>query len=451
MLYRKNRWLSASLGTLLLVTVVSCGSAPGDEAIEGEGTTIAAEVQSESGAAVSDWVITPDGLGPVRVGMTLGDLKAELGPDYQFTAIDAFMVDFGAVEVSIGDEALFYLLYFTAEPLTDSDPITWIQVESDRFQTPEGIGPGSTIEAAAAVYGMATLNYNTDNEMREYVFFEDQPEGFSFRTDGEPGAFAGLYEQGEGDSYYETQRYRPDATIASLMIDGLERQSSSTSTQAANVSSAQDGEEDGEAAEAYGAADEQLNVTYQQVKGDLSAADQDRLTDVQLVWLDYRDRYCGAVTYDHEGSGTYEALLNGCLAQLTDSRTRRLEESLETGFFTDGRTGIDPGVVETDGITIDCAAANSTPELGYCASVASDFAQDSANASYEAALEVLSPKAQTLLLESQEAWQTYQRSHCEFAVKDAVGGTGYGAFLASCEEALALEQAEALDQLAYGD
>ncbi|MGA1262811.1 MAG: lysozyme inhibitor LprI family protein [Prochlorothrix sp.] len=448
MLYRKNRWLSASLGMLLLVTVVSCGSAPGDEAIEGEGSTIAAEVQSESDAAASDWVITPDGLGPVKVGMTLGDLKAELGPDYQFTAIDAFMVDFGAVEVSRGDEALFYLLYFVGEPLTDSDPITWIQVESDRFTTPEGIGPGSTIEEAEAVYGAATLNYNTDNEMREYVFFKDQPEGFSFRTDGEPGAFAGLYELEEGESYQETQNYRPDATIASLMIDGLERQSSSTPAQAANVSSARDGEETGEA---YAAADEQLNVTYQKVKGELSAADQDRLTDVQLAWLDYRDRYCGAVTYDHEGSGQYEALLNGCLAQLTDSRTRRLEESLETGFFTDGRSSLDPGVVDANGTEIDCALADSTPEINYCASVASDMAQDSANASYEAALEAISPKAQTLLLESQEAWTAYQRSHCEFAVKDAVGGTGYGSFLASCEQALALEQAEALDQLASGD
>ncbi|MEB3275168.1 MAG: lysozyme inhibitor LprI family protein [Prochlorothrix sp.] len=455
------------LGILVLLTLAACGSAAPemtgaeepDVLVTNESTLTAG---SRSADPVSAWEITPTGLGPVQVGMTLGEIKETLGPDYTFTDIPNYMVDLGAIEVSREGEVLLNLLYFVYEGLTDTDPVSWIQVVNDRFQTPEGVGPGTSIAAAEAAYGPATLNYNTDNEMREYVNFAAQPEAWSFRTNGAPGTgmLAGLYEVNAGEPYQETQSYQPEAKIVSLTIDGF--RAGSTPVPANNLDAtpgAGAGLNCGPArtqqnynacaSEIYAAADDQLNAVYQSVRGDLSGPDRDRLTTVQLDWLDFRDLHCEAVTADAEAESAYPMQLNTCLANLTENRTQRLQGSLETGFFSDGRQSIRPGIVQVEGNEINCDRASSTPEINYCAAVAATMAEEQVSLLYQALSEALSAPAQLRLKESQAAWTTYQRNHCEFAVRDTAQGTGYGAFLASCEEALALEQADTLELELY--
>jgi hypothetical protein len=174
----------------------------------------------------SEKLISEQGIGPARLGMTLGELKKELGEQTEF--IDqSFMVDFPAIHVIQAGETLFYLVYGSWETLEDNDPITMIATDNPQFRTAEGVGVGTTIQEAEAIYGEATLNYNTDNESREYVKFANSPFSgsdfprLSFRANREEGQFAGIYDEATEDgSYYETNEFHPDATISMIMVDG---------------------------------------------------------------------------------------------------------------------------------------------------------------------------------------------------------------------------------------
>ena len=70
----------------------------------------------------------------------------------------------------------------------------------------------------------------------------------------------------------------------------------------------------------FEAADQQLNTVYQDLQGYLSPEEQDLLTDAQLEWISYRDAHCA-----FEGGDT-----NTCLAQVTETRVRQLQEQLDT-------------------------------------------------------------------------------------------------------------------------
>jgi hypothetical protein len=78
------------------------------------------------------------------------------------------MVDLPAIHVIQEGENLFYLVYGSWETLEDNDSITMIATDNSQFRTAEGVGVGTTIQEAEAIYGEATLSYNTDNESREY-------------------------------------------------------------------------------------------------------------------------------------------------------------------------------------------------------------------------------------------------------------------------------------------
>lgn len=176
---------------------------------------------AQSPAPAEEFLISAERIGEARVGMTLGELKQKLAGKAEFGNDEPFMVDFNAIPVSKKGEVQYYILHFSAEPLTDSDPIPFLMTDNLRYRTAEGVGPGTPIAEAENAYGKATLNYNTENESREYISFANAPaKNLSFRTNGSPGNFAGIYESSRNGSSYETQQYREDAAIASVMVDG---------------------------------------------------------------------------------------------------------------------------------------------------------------------------------------------------------------------------------------
>lgn len=147
--------------------------------------------------------------------MTLGELKQAL-PEATFEVKSPFMVDFDAIAVSQNSATQFYILYLAGDTFADTDPIQGLLTDNADFQTDKGIGPGSSIAEAEEAYGNATLSYNTDNESREYVRFEKHPSpNLAFYTG--TGGDAGIYPEQES-SFYETQEYRPEAKIKSVMV-----------------------------------------------------------------------------------------------------------------------------------------------------------------------------------------------------------------------------------------
>ncbi len=162
-------------------------------------------------------LISAEGIGPVQLGMTLGDLRQAVGPTTELTIEPGLMKDFDAIAVRQNGEVQFYVLYLTGQALSESDVVQGLLTNNPTFQTADGIGPGVPLATTEATYGKATLSYHVQNESREYVRFEQHPApNLSFSTGKGPN-WAGLYPT-TGGEYSETQSFQEGATIQSVLV-----------------------------------------------------------------------------------------------------------------------------------------------------------------------------------------------------------------------------------------
>ena len=163
--------------------------------------------------------ISNDGIGPARLGMTFGQLKAVLGPAAQFKAESQYMDGFDAVAVVQAGAVQFRILHPAARRLRDKDTLQTLVTENPTYQTAEGIGSGLALRRAESVLGKALLQYNEENESREDVSFAKQAQGrVSFTPGAEGQAFAGIYSAGETGPAFKTGRYHPNAQIRSVWV-----------------------------------------------------------------------------------------------------------------------------------------------------------------------------------------------------------------------------------------
>ncbi|RFB90936.1 urease-associated protein [Rhizobium leguminosarum bv. trifolii] len=87
-------------------------------------------------------------------------------------------------------------------------------------------------------------------------------------------------------------------------------------------------------------ADKALNVQYKKTRAALAAVDKDfdgdmkgaeqALVKAQRAWIDYRDAECDAFGFQARGGTMEPMLVAGCLANITDKRTKELKELEDT-------------------------------------------------------------------------------------------------------------------------
>lgn len=161
-----------------------------------------------------DQLISADGIGVARVGMTLGELKQVLAGKAEFTVKSPFIVDFDAIAVSQDGKDQFYILYPTLLRLADTDTIEALVTDNPNYRTAQGVGPGTLIKQAETVYGDANLSYNSQNESREYVKFAKlNTKAIAFRTKPPQGkSVAGIYSGSKGE-LKQTKDFQQTATI----------------------------------------------------------------------------------------------------------------------------------------------------------------------------------------------------------------------------------------------
>lgn len=156
-------------------------------------------------------LITPSSVGPAVVGSTLTELTDQLGSEFEVGDQVRITVDFDG-HVVTRDGSVEFRAVRASEP---DDELSLFIISGDTLRTAEGVGPGTTIEEAEEIYGDATLTWDPDQEGREFVSFENQPEGrIQFRTPGIAGTNVGIYE----DDEFETNEYEDGATIAAIWI-----------------------------------------------------------------------------------------------------------------------------------------------------------------------------------------------------------------------------------------
>ncbi|TVQ18653.1 MAG: DUF1311 domain-containing protein [Leptolyngbya sp. DLM2.Bin15] len=81
---------------------------------------------------------------------------------------------------------------------------------------------------------------------------------------------------------------------------------------------------------------------------------------------------------------------------------------------------------------VDCQAPRGTPEYNYCAQEHYAEVDTKLNRVYQDWKERLNPAAQTKLTDAALDWIDYRDAHCAFDVREAIGGTGYSAYLNDC-------------------
>jgi hypothetical protein len=162
--------------------------------------------------------ITPVGIGAAKIGMTFKELKATIGSEFEFPVKTSFIEGFDAIAVTKSGAVQYYIPYPTGTQFTDADRIQHLMTDNPNYRTQQGVGPGTPIGQAASVYGGATLSLSKENESREFINFNQHPDGLAFRP--KPigtRSFAGDYPE-SNDDYLKTQKYDRRAAIGQITV-----------------------------------------------------------------------------------------------------------------------------------------------------------------------------------------------------------------------------------------
>lgn len=172
--------------------------------------------------ARSTTLIDAVGIGPARLGMRLGVLKASLAGGSRVLSRRAFLVDVDAVPI-VGSNGVmqFVVLVPAGTRVDDAVVIRALLTSNPAFRTREGVGPGMPLAEAARVYGTPRLTMHRANESRETVHFARQPVAlmrFGVAAAG-PG-LVGVYAQ-PLQEFNQSDRYVPSARISSVLVGRL--------------------------------------------------------------------------------------------------------------------------------------------------------------------------------------------------------------------------------------
>jgi hypothetical protein len=165
-------------------------------------------------------LISDQGIGLARLGITFQQLKQKLGTSAQFKVISNFIVDFDAIAVYQSGNLQYYIVYPSGKAFVDSDVIELLSSDNPNYRTAEGVGAGTTLQQAQNIYGQAILSYNTQNESREMVRFANYlSRNIIFRPKVASADFAGIYQSSSAAAeYHETKVFNDTAVISSIFV-----------------------------------------------------------------------------------------------------------------------------------------------------------------------------------------------------------------------------------------
>lgn len=79
----------------------------------------------------------------------------------------------------------------------------------------------------------------------------------------------------------------------------------------------------------YEREDARLNKTYKELVAKLEKDRREKLKEIQLVWIKYRDLQCDFDSSTYEGGSMYPMVRSSCLSQMTKQRNKDLKAMLE--------------------------------------------------------------------------------------------------------------------------
>ena len=115
-------------------------------------------------------LISPEGIGPARLGTTWGRFKRALGPDTE-TIEGRFGLGYRGISIVQDNEEQFVVLFpeWKKKP-EDTDPVSILLTYNRKYQTKEGVGPGTAISVAQTIYQKPQLTLDTKTNQESVLF-----------------------------------------------------------------------------------------------------------------------------------------------------------------------------------------------------------------------------------------------------------------------------------------
>lgn len=227
-----QRFIIAIAGLLNLLLFLGCASDPEEidtsvEKADNPAIEESAPSHTTSRQQVIDRetaLISLDGMGEFKFGMTVGEVKEVLGDEVEYVIESPYIVDADAIAVRQDGEVLFYIVHPAEKPLQDSDLVTMLQTNNPTFKTEEGVHAGMLIQDAEKIYGEASF-FTSEIESRESVSFQNQPDkrihfgtlGGGAPADEKKSEYAGIYPDINALPR-ETKEYRDDAIVQHISV-----------------------------------------------------------------------------------------------------------------------------------------------------------------------------------------------------------------------------------------
>lgn len=154
-------------------------------------------------------LVTDSSIGPIRLGMTFAEAKQALPAaafEHDSDAEGAVLVG-----VKVDGDALMALFAQDDEegPIDWGKRISGMETFKPSCSTTDGVHPGALVLDAEKVLGKTRKIILSEIESRQFIEFERQPPGMTFRLD-----YTGIFAEGSR----ETQRFEPDGKIFSIAL-----------------------------------------------------------------------------------------------------------------------------------------------------------------------------------------------------------------------------------------
>jgi len=166
--------------------------------------------------AQSNFLITPDSVGKLKIGMKVSDARKVL-PRHSFTRTSDGE-GIALIEVKRRGRTHFYLYadeFDPDQPVNNNAQISFIEVVNSAYRTANGVYPNMRLRDVERKYGKLQEIVTSEIESREYARFANQPAGIDLKVNGINGQ-AGVYANGE----MRTSRYSRSAKIGSIILLG---------------------------------------------------------------------------------------------------------------------------------------------------------------------------------------------------------------------------------------
>lgn len=165
--------------------------------------------------AAAECLIQKDGIGGIKLGQNLKQVKQKFPKAKMDKISDADGVSFVAIALSKD------VLVFASQdgeddpdtPIKLHKKINFLETDSPTCHTASGVHPGMKIKDVEAKLGKVKGIQLSEIEAREYATFARQPKHFGFRVEQGTGIYSG-----KGETPNQTWRYRQTARIEAISV-----------------------------------------------------------------------------------------------------------------------------------------------------------------------------------------------------------------------------------------